>query len=474
MWRYYAEANICYVYMEDVPDEKAGWSSKFKVSDWFTRGWTLQELIAPVTVEFYAHNWAAIGTKLERYVELNSITKINQDVLLQAESVEVISVAERMSWAAHRRVTRAEDEAYSLLGLFQVNMPMLYGEGQERAFIRLQEAIYNSTLDHSIFFFSYSDHEKNLPLLADSPTRFCQIPSCPACTSSRSKCFPSKVPYTDIVASSNWTVQGHEQIITTVTPYRNEMSTMVPLIEYQQIANELVLFGDNNSRRKISHAIISNQTLKSHPDGAVCILLIEDEGVAFNRPAFMPALLPFVNKFQSNIHKSQIMICPGPSGMEKSKTFNLTFVFRSDIFEVKSWKSKNLEQLDPTQGEIASDSDFHVKTLANFTRVTEIICHVHSIENTSSEVLVTLRKIEEAWSIQEVSELSIRGRRKRVTLSTSRLLRDRCTVKTRDYGRVVIELRRLPAVKRSQQYGHTPCLRYQVHLKHLDISHIIL
>ncbi|KAH7417950.1 heterokaryon incompatibility protein-domain-containing protein, partial [Cadophora sp. MPI-SDFR-AT-0126] len=141
MWNYYAESNNCYVYMAD----------RFRESEWFTRGWTLQELIAPVSVEFYAEDWAPIGTKVERHQEIADITQIDLSVLVGTQDIDLFSAAERLSWVAHRNVTREEDEAYSLLGLFEVNMPLLYGEGREKAFIRLQEAIYNSTADHSLF-----------------------------------------------------------------------------------------------------------------------------------------------------------------------------------------------------------------------------------------------------------------------------------------------------------------------------------
>ncbi|GAW11909.1 hypothetical protein ANO14919_012620 [Xylariales sp. No.14919] len=134
MWRYYSESNICYVYMADIPDSRFGWSDLFCESPWFTRGWTLQELIAPTSVEFYARDWSAIGTKLQRYREISKKTSISPDVLTHLKPVTALSAAERLSWAAHRHVTREEDETYCLLGIFDVNMPMIYGEGRRKAF----------------------------------------------------------------------------------------------------------------------------------------------------------------------------------------------------------------------------------------------------------------------------------------------------------------------------------------------------
>jgi len=120
----------------------------FKSSRWFTRGWDLQELIAPVVVEFYAQDWSAIGTKSDLRQELTLITGIDLQVLGGAE-LSACNVAERMSWAAFRETTRAEDKAYSLLGIFQINMPLLYGEGK-RAFLRLQEEILKTYDDYTV------------------------------------------------------------------------------------------------------------------------------------------------------------------------------------------------------------------------------------------------------------------------------------------------------------------------------------
>jgi hypothetical protein len=105
-------------------------SGMFSKSKWFTRGWTLQELIAPVCVEFYAENWDPIGTKFERQMQIAEITSIEPKALIRTEAVDMFSTAQKLSWAAHRKVTKEEDESYSLLGLFDVNMPLLYREGR--------------------------------------------------------------------------------------------------------------------------------------------------------------------------------------------------------------------------------------------------------------------------------------------------------------------------------------------------------
>lgn len=275
MWTYYTKSNVCYVYMVDIPDYKAGRGIGFQKSNWFTRGWTLQELIAPVSVQFYAKDWSLIGTKLERNEEIAKITTIDSHLLAQNKSIDIYTTAERFSWAAHRQVTQEEDEAYSLLGLFQIHMPMLYGEGRARAFARLQEAIYLSTCDDSIFLFRYSPHAINYqPLLADCPTRFCQKAQCEPCQLQvrGTQCFPSQVPYDIIMPSNFWPIQPHEQIMTTVTPFRNEMSVPLSILDYVEVSSRLIFF-DDKEKTEVSHVAVLNHTVHDYVDGAFCLLL---------------------------------------------------------------------------------------------------------------------------------------------------------------------------------------------------------
>ena len=112
----------------------------FRTSRWFTRGWTLQELIAPTSVEFFSENWELLGDRksLERHI--CEITGIPSQALRGSPLAE-FSTTERMSWAETRQTTREEDIAYSLLGMFDVYMPLIYGEGRANAVGRLQEAI---------------------------------------------------------------------------------------------------------------------------------------------------------------------------------------------------------------------------------------------------------------------------------------------------------------------------------------------
>jgi hypothetical protein len=194
MWNWYKNANVCYTYLVDVPNEISGWTDAFRNSRWFTRGWTLQELIAPWSVEFYAADWSEIGTKLRRLDEIHEITGIRKSVL-QTSNPENEKVAEILSWAAHRDVTREEDIAYSLMGLFDINMPMLYGEGGTKAFLRLQQAIFRRKPDHSIFLYTYCGLSSPPSLLADNPAQFCRKINCAKCPSASLILFPRGISY---------------------------------------------------------------------------------------------------------------------------------------------------------------------------------------------------------------------------------------------------------------------------------------
>ena len=162
MYVWYEKATICYAYLSDVLED-----TDFEKSNWFSRGWTLQELIAPSKMRFYNCKWSELGTKQELSHRIRKITGIDEGVLAHGDNPQTLSIAKRMSWASKRETKRVEDVAYSLLGLFGVSMPMLYGEGGT-AFIRLQEEILKRSDDHSLFAWSGS----NRGLLARSPADF--------------------------------------------------------------------------------------------------------------------------------------------------------------------------------------------------------------------------------------------------------------------------------------------------------------
>ena len=188
MYKWYQNAKICYAYMSDViwtaenggpvaghdssrkdhhDNASPGLSldtmatmqaaisnvtdaSSFQNSSWFSRGWTLQELLAPRTIKFFDSGWNVIGMKAELVNHIAERSGIDAGFIEERIPLEQASVAEKMSWVSRRQTTREEDMAYCLLGIFDVNMPLLYGEGK-KAFMRLQLEIIRKSDDESIF-----------------------------------------------------------------------------------------------------------------------------------------------------------------------------------------------------------------------------------------------------------------------------------------------------------------------------------
>lgn len=176
MYVWYRGADVCYVYMADVVDTREdfhsqpGLGSAFGQSRWWTRGWTLQELLAPTCLTFFDQNWREIGTKASLQELISDLTGIDAQTLLDYDANRsLVSVAQKMSWAANRQTTRREDHAYCLLGIFGINMPLLYGEGNQ-AFRRLQLEILKQSTDHSLFAWKGGVLETGL--LAYSPANF--------------------------------------------------------------------------------------------------------------------------------------------------------------------------------------------------------------------------------------------------------------------------------------------------------------
>ena len=168
MFSWYKKAKICLAYLEDVnsgPDNE----DSFKRTVWFARSWTLQELIAPEHTDFFDGEWTHIGSKASSASLITEMIGIPPSVLQEECNISAISIAKRMSWAANRTSTRSEEMAYSLMGIFDVNMPLLYGEGR-KAFTRLQEEIMRRSADTTISLWGRGDSTSRL--LASSPAKF--------------------------------------------------------------------------------------------------------------------------------------------------------------------------------------------------------------------------------------------------------------------------------------------------------------
>jgi hypothetical protein len=214
MFSWYKRSHVCYAYLSDVPPTKLSLEGllpdSFNSSRWFTRSWTLQELVAPSNLVFLASDWSVVATRDSNTSPVSTITGIDTFYLIHPndkvsgkavhgpneksqaqrrgqdiwESIHVVesvefpqiqlsvrlssaSIEERTSWASRRQATRVEDIAYCLLGIFGVNMPLVYGEG-ERAFIRLQEEIQKHSSDCSILAWTFIHDGKPLkPFISD-------------------------------------------------------------------------------------------------------------------------------------------------------------------------------------------------------------------------------------------------------------------------------------------------------------------
>ncbi|KAI1816171.1 HET-domain-containing protein [Poronia punctata] len=173
MFRWYRNSKACFVYLSDVdiPLRPNGDLIQFTKSRWFTRGWTLQELLAPKNVRFFNNAWVGIGSKGQLSKAISTATGIEEEYLENPDALFNTSIAQRMSWAAGRKTSKKEDMAYCLMGILDVNMPVIYGEGA-RAFRRLQEEIMRTTYDHSILAWGCGAQELSNGLLAPTPDSF--------------------------------------------------------------------------------------------------------------------------------------------------------------------------------------------------------------------------------------------------------------------------------------------------------------
>ncbi|KAI1858379.1 uncharacterized protein JN550_012744 [Neoarthrinium moseri] len=184
MFAWYKRATVCYAYLDDVNADLNQYAhiqvdtaptpkeldqiieSDFARSRWFTRGWTLQELIAPQNLKFYGADWKYIGEKKSMAGILSHITGVEERILAGRMQLNRVSVAQKLSWASSRVTTRVEDMSYCLLGIFDINMPLLYGEGS-RAFERFQEEIARTTNDQSLFAWETTGYDHGSLLAPD-------------------------------------------------------------------------------------------------------------------------------------------------------------------------------------------------------------------------------------------------------------------------------------------------------------------
>jgi hypothetical protein len=190
VFKWYERALKCYAFLSDI---KVGWAASetystdgvldnlryphpaVLASRWWKRGWTLQELIAPRDVEFYNCHWEHLATKREFKWAISHAYNIPVGILDHSAPLASICAAERISWAAARETTREEDIAYCLLGLLDVNMPLLYGEGLTKAFLRLQDQVIAVNENYSLFLFGVYPPDRSQNALPPVPPSICDL-----------------------------------------------------------------------------------------------------------------------------------------------------------------------------------------------------------------------------------------------------------------------------------------------------------
>ncbi|KAI9644102.1 hypothetical protein NHQ30_007455 [Ciborinia camelliae] len=215
MFRWYKDSAKCYAYLSDVSSNDYGqanpssqsWLLAFQKSRWFTRGWTLQELIAPPSVQFFCSNGKLLRHKESLQQQLHEITGIETSAF-RGEYLSEFSVDQRMSWARNRETKREEDKAYSLLGIFNIYMPLIYGEGANNAFRRLQEEIEKRPDKHprdelsTVSTATFNSIKRSKTSHHQSPVTSCHYPNFPALD----PLFPSQYSIDNIDATTKQSI----------------------------------------------------------------------------------------------------------------------------------------------------------------------------------------------------------------------------------------------------------------------------
>ncbi|KAI1795432.1 hypothetical protein LXA43DRAFT_1058566 [Ganoderma leucocontextum] len=275
MFRYYQRARVCYVYLYDVAvsgsqGEITGPNPAFRESRWHGRGWTLQELLAPEFVAFYSRDWQPLGSKTDLAPLLEHITGIPRSVLTL--QTHLADISQRMGWAAKRKTTRPEDEAYCLMGIFHVNMPLLYGEGS-KAFLRLQEEIMKQSQDTTLFSWT---HTWGAPLSLEYPARLNSSQGLPGTLSKHTHdaddiamylFAPSpKEPMASTVSGSSRRLANFPTF--SATPYG--VLAHIPVIELQGAQVLIALLGWTTSSGKRYGLLLTRPTTCRTSQQAVC------------------------------------------------------------------------------------------------------------------------------------------------------------------------------------------------------------
>lgn len=169
---------------------------------------------------------------------------------------------------------------------------------------------------------------------------------CTSCKASGVRCFSLLVPYSTVFPSHHWLYQVHEQILSSVTAIRHEVSITVPLMDYQLVRDKLIFFSQDVAPSGITNLAVLNHTVKEYADGAFCLSRLISEGDTYQRTKYLPALLPSIQKFKRKLRKTRILVCPGPSLSDQSRHMVVTFALAASRFVVHSWNARLFVVLD--------------------------------------------------------------------------------------------------------------------------------
>jgi hypothetical protein len=294
----------------------------------FTRGWTLQELIAPPNLQFFDSEWCAIGTKRSLVDNLSNITRIHSSVFEGIKPLSAFSVAQKMSWAAPRQTTRTEDMAYCLFGIFDLNLPLLYGEGK-KAFRRLQEEIIRTRLDLSIFAWQWCRLDEDGYPMSDAEYRRIFDPNSVdlvlsgVLAESTAEFYPC-VDYIsnpeDIygdVSISNVGIKIQTRLLLCRNRYTDELNYVLPLscksgtqllgIHLRQAGNQVYLRGDPRLLLRYDTSAILTGEIKSVQPGErhLLVKIPERSGYQDDRLGYTSKILP-----RMRTHVLQIRLPP--------------------------------------------------------------------------------------------------------------------------------------------------------------------
>ena len=247
---------------------------------------------------------------------------------------------------------------------------------------------------------------------------------------------------------------------------RNEMSTVLPLLDYQDISNKLQYFDNNKPGARITHVAVLNYILYKYPRGALCLLLRRrPELDACLRLHAFPALLPHLGDLVSRLQQTKLLICPSSDKPENTNCIDNIFSFESNLFRVETWNATGCISQSIPSAQARQSSGFKIQTRKskNSKRPVQMSCRITSSKDPKLMLSIQVIRMEEIWSIKAIFELKQGSRERKLrTLFLSSIPADRCSVQLPDGRGLLVELRRLPGSARVHQDDGVSKICYQI------------